>query len=69
MEEFGEQAVGMQSFRAYTFMRGKSLIIHMGHSIRTFFDIGGMAGDLQGKVMMFVGNQMAIHDPTPVMFP
>ena len=69
VEEFGEQALGMQSFRAYAFMKGKSPVIHMGHSVGTFFNIGGMAGDIQGKVLMFVGDRTMTRDPTPVMFP
>jgi hypothetical protein len=37
MEEFGEQAVGMQTFRAFAFVKGKLPVVHMGHTLRMFF--------------------------------
>ena len=43
VEEFGEQAVGMQGFRAFAFMNGKSPYIRVGHNIGVFFDIGNTA--------------------------
>jgi hypothetical protein len=53
---FHDQVLGQQAFRAFAFMKGRSLVIHMAHSVGTFFGMSGMANDVQGKQIAFVGD-------------
>ena len=58
----------MQGFRAFAFMKGKSRYIYLGRSVGVFFDLGNTVVDLQGKLVMFVGDRTPTRDPTPVIF-
>ena len=65
-EEFVKQAVGMQGFQAFAFMKGKLPYIHVGCNVGVFFEIRNMSLDQQGKVVMFVGDRTTTRDPMPV---
>ncbi len=53
---FCNQVLGQQTFRVFAFMKPKSLIGHMVHSMGTFFGISGLATDVQNKQIAFIGN-------------
>ncbi len=46
---FRHQALNQQGFSAFAFMKGKPLVVHMAHSVGTFFGMSGLATDVQGK--------------------
>ena len=65
-----EQALGMPSFQAFIFMKAKfSYFLSIRHSMESIYDITRMVVDVRNKVVMFVGDWMAQHEPTLVMFP
>jgi hypothetical protein len=66
---FKEQVLNQQALRAFTFMKGKSPAIHMAHSIGSFFGLSGLASDVQGKQIAFVGDRMQGRQPIPFILP
>jgi hypothetical protein len=66
---FHEQALGQQVFRAFAFLKGRSPVIHMAHSVGTFFGMSGMATNVQGKQITFVGDQGNGRSPVPFILP
>jgi len=46
---FRDQTVNKTTFREFTFMKGKSPVVHMAHSVRQFFGMSGLATEVQGK--------------------
>jgi hypothetical protein len=54
---FRDQALGQQAFRAFAFMKSRSPVIHMAHSVGTFFGMSGMVTNVQGKQIAFVGDR------------
>jgi hypothetical protein len=66
---FRDQALGQQAFRAFAFFKGRSLVIHMAHSVGTFFGMSEMATDVQGKQIAFVGDQGNGRHPVPFIIP
>jgi hypothetical protein len=66
---FRDQALGQHAFRAFAFMKGRSLVIHMAHTVGTFFGMSGMATHVQGKQIAFVRDQGNGHHPVPFILP
>jgi hypothetical protein len=56
-------------FRAFAFMKGKSPVVHMAHSIGQFFSMSGLALDVQGKVIGFIGDRGNGRYPFPFLLP
>ena len=50
-------------------MKGKSPAIHMAHSIGSFFGLSGLANDVQGKQIVFVGDRVQGRQPLPFILP
>jgi hypothetical protein len=50
-------------------MKGKSPVVHMAHSMGTFFGILGLAMDVQGKQIGFIGDQGNGRYPVPFLLP
>ncbi len=44
-----DQDPNQQVLRVFAFMKGKMLVIHMAHSVGTFYQMSGMATNVQGK--------------------
>jgi hypothetical protein len=63
---FRDQALSQTTFRAFAFMKGKSPVVHMAHSIGHFFGMSGLALDVQGKHIGFIGDQ--VRGRHPVLF-
>jgi hypothetical protein len=66
---FHDQVLGQQTFRAFAFMKGKSPVIHMAHSVGTFFGMSGLATDVQRKQIAFVGDWGNGRYPVPFILP
>jgi len=66
---FKEQVLNQQGFRAFAFMKGTSPVIHMAHSIGSFFGLSGLATDVQGKQIAFVGDRVQGRQPIPFVLP
>ncbi len=66
---FRDQALGQQAFRAFAFMKGKSPVVHMAHSVGIFFGMSGLATDVQGKHIAFVGGSGNGRYPVPFIPP
>ena len=64
---FKEQAISQNSFRAFAFMKGKSPAVHMVHSIGQFFGLSGLAVDVQGKCIGFIGDRGNGKYPVPII--
>jgi hypothetical protein len=56
-------------FRTFAFMKGKSPVVHMAHSIGQFFGMSGLALDVQGKVIGFIGDRGNGRYPFPFLLP
>ncbi len=63
---FCDQAVNQTTFRAFAFMKGHSPVVHMAHSIGQFFGMSGLAAEVQGKYIGFIGDQG--NGQYPVLF-
>jgi hypothetical protein len=50
-------------------MKGKLPVVHMAHSVETFFGISGLATDVQGKHIAFVGDHGNGCHPVPFILP
>jgi hypothetical protein len=66
---FRDQALGQQTFRVFTFIKGKSPVIHMAHSVGTFLGMSGLVTNVQGKQIAFVGEQGNGRYPVPFILP
>jgi hypothetical protein len=66
---FREQVLNQHIFRAFAFMKGKSPVIHMAHSVGAFYGLSGMALDVQGKQIAFVGERINGRQPIPFILP
>jgi hypothetical protein len=66
---FKEQTINQNSFRAFAFMKGKSPAVHMVHSIGQFFGLSGLAVDVQGKCIGFIGDRGNGKYPVPIILP
>ncbi len=64
-----DQALNQQGFRTFAFMKGKSPVVHMAHLVGTFFVMSGLATDVQGKQIGFVGDRGYGHHPVPFILP
>ncbi len=68
-EAFTERVLGLQELKVFAFMKGGSLYIQMGHGLAKFYSIYGTVPELDGKVLMFVGDRGATRDPMPLQPP
>jgi hypothetical protein len=50
-------------------MKGASPVIHVAHSIGSFFGLSGLATDVQGKQIAFIGDRIQGRQPTPFILP
>jgi hypothetical protein len=66
---FCDQALSQQTFRAFTFMKGKLPAVHMAHSVGAFFSMSGLATNVQGKQIVFVGDRGNVRQPIPFILP
>ncbi len=66
---FRDQALNQNTFRAFAFMKGKSPMVHMAHSIGQFFGTSGLALDVQGKHIGFIGDRVSGRHPVPFILP
>ena len=66
---FRDQAINQMKLLAFTFMKGKSPVAHMAHSIGHFFGISGLAADVQGKYIGFIGDRGNDQYPAPFLLP
>ena len=66
---FRDQAVNQTTFRAFAFMKGRSPMVHMAHSVGQFFGMSGMAADVQGKYIGFIGDRGNGRHPVPFILP
>jgi hypothetical protein len=54
---FKESTISQNSFRDFAFMKGKSPAVNVVHSIGQFFGLLGLAVDVQGKFIGFIGDR------------
>ncbi len=66
---FKDQCLIQPTFRAFAFMKGKSPVVHMAHSIGQFFGMSGLALKVQGKQIGFIGDQGNGRCPVPFILP
>ena len=66
---FRDQCLNQNTFRAFVFMKGKSPVVHMAHSIGKFFGMSGLALDVQGKQIGFIGDRVNGRYPVPFILP
>ena len=66
---FKDQCLSKSTFRAFAFMKGKLPVVHMAHSIGQFFGMSGLALDVQGKQIGFIGDRMNGRCPVPFILP
>jgi hypothetical protein len=66
---FRDQAINQTAFRAFGFMKGKSPAVHMVHSVGQFYGMSGLATDVQGKCIGFIGDRGQGRNPVPFVLP
>jgi hypothetical protein len=69
LSAFKDQVLNQQVLCAFAFMKGKLPAIHLAHSIGAFFGLSGMATDVQGKQIAFVGDRSHCRQPIPFILP
>ena len=68
-EAFTERVLGLQEFKAFAFLRSGSPWVQLGHGFGKFFSLYGTVPELDGKVLMFVGDRGWTRDPAVVQPP
>jgi hypothetical protein len=68
-KSFAEQVLVKQQFQAFAFMKPGSPWVQMGHGIGKFFAYTNTVPELEGKVLMFVGDRGKNRDPGLVQPP
>ena len=66
---FRDQAINQINFCAFAFMRGKSPVVHLAHSVGQFFGMSGLAAEVQGKYIGFIGDRGNGRYPVPFILP
>ena len=66
---FRDQAINQTKLLAFAFMKGKSPVVHMAHSIGQFFGMSGLAVDVQSKYIGFIGDRGNGRYPIPFLLP
>ena len=67
---FKAQVVGLQTFRAFAFMKPKSPLMHFAHSVGQYYGFSGLSPELQDRHIAFVGDRTADGGaPMPVVLP
>ena len=66
---FRNQALNQTAFRAFAFMKGKSPALHLVHSVGQFYGMSGLAVDVQGKCIGFIGDRGNGRNPFPFILP
>lgn len=67
---FKMQVVGLQNFRAFLYMKPKSPLVQMAHSIGQYYGFSGLAPELQDRHIAFIGDRTADGGaPMPVLLP
>ena len=66
---FRDQTVNKTTFRAFTFMKGKSPLVHMAHAVGQCFSMSGLATEVQGKYIGFIGDRGNGRYPVPFILP
>ena len=66
---FTERVLGLQEFKAFAFMKAGSPWVQVGHGLGKFYSVYGTVPELDGKVLMFVGDRGMTRDPMPVQPP
>jgi hypothetical protein len=66
---FTERVLGLQEFKAFAFMKAGSPWVQVGHGLGKFFSLYGTMPELDGKVLMFVGDRGWTRDPVAVQPP
>lgn len=56
---FKMQVVGLQNFRAFLYMKPKSPLVQMAHSIGQYYGFSGLAPELQDRHIAFIGDRTA----------
>ena len=68
-DAFTERVLGLQEFKAFAFMKAGSPWVQIGHGFGKFYSIYGNVPELDGKVLMFVGDRGWTRDPVAVQPP
>ena len=68
-DAFTERVLGLQEFKAFAFMKAGSPWVQIGHGFGKFYSIYGTVPELDGKVLMFVGDRGWTRDPVAVQPP
>ena len=66
---FTERVLGLQEFKAFAFMKAGSPWVQVGHGFGKFYSVYGTVPELDGKILMFVGDRGWTRDPMPVQPP
>ncbi len=64
-----DQVLNQQDFRAFAFMKGKLPAVHMAYAVGAFYGMSGMATNMQGKQIAFVGDRGSSRQPIPFILP
>lgn len=64
-----ERVLGLQGFKAFVFMKAGSPWVQVGHGFGKFYSVYGMVPELDGKILMFMGDRGWTRDPMPVQPP
>lgn len=67
---FKAQVMGLQNLRAFIYMKPKSPLVQVAHSIGQYYGFSGLAPELQDRHIAFVGDRTAEGGaPMPVLLP
>lgn len=56
IEAFTERVLGLQEFKAFTFLKSGLSWVYVGHGLGKFFLMFGTVLEHNGKALMFVGD-------------
>lgn len=69
-DAFREKMLSLLEFKAFAFMnKSGSPWVQLGHGLGKFYSLHGTVPELDGKVIMFIGDRGWTRDPTPVQAP
>jgi hypothetical protein len=69
IKKFLDNVLQVRGFHAFLFMIKESCFVRMAHSVAKFATVNLIAGEVDGKIFVFIGNRLIDQEPCAVLIP
>jgi hypothetical protein len=69
IKKFLDNVLQVQGFQAFLFMTKESCFVRMALSVAKFATVNPIAGEVDGKIFMFIGDRLINQEPRAVLIP